>query len=127
MTNEELKQAAEVMLAAAEGKQIQVAGKESNLWVDCIYSPAWDWAENTYRIKPAKALRPWKPEEVPLGAQTRPKNNNVSRLSIVGVHSGGVLLGQDNGAYPFDSMLKRREHSIDGGITWKPCGVEVES
>lgn len=127
MTNKEIKQAAEVMLAAAEGKQIQVAGKESNLWVDCMYSPEWDWAENTYRIKPTKTLRPWKPEDVPLGAQTRIDEVPQERDMIVGVNSIGVLLANDSGAYPFKDLLELREYSTDGGITWSPCGVEVES
>ncbi len=127
MTNEEIKKAGEVMFAAANGKKIQVSPKDGVAWVDCRSEPAWDWSTCTYRIKPTKTLRPWKPEEVPLGAQTRAIRDRVTRLLIVGESIGGVWLAGEHAPYPFDGMLERREHSIDGGVTWKPCGVEVES
>ena len=128
MTNEELKQAAEVMLAAAEGAAIQVKNVSGLVWADTNPSDAgWNWNHFTYRIKPTKTLRPWKPEEVPLGAQTRIDEVPQERDMIVGVNSIGVLLANDSGSYPFKDLLELREYSIDGGVTWKPCGVEVES
>ncbi len=127
MTNEEIKKAGEVMIAAANGAHIETRSRDGNVWTDLWVQPKWDWAVFDYRIKPTKTLRPWKPEEVPLGAQTRLEEYPAERHMIVGVNSTGVLLAQDNAAYPFQDLFEIREHSIDGGITRKPCGVEVES
>ncbi len=118
MTNEEIKKAGEVMIAAAEGRVIQVKNVSGLVWADTNPSDAgWNWNHFTYRIKPTKTLRPWKPEEVPLGAQTRLEGYPDERHMIVGVNSLGVLIAQDNAAYPFKDLLELREYSIDGGIT----------
>ena len=76
---------------------------------------------------PAKKFRPWKPEEVPVGAQTKTKVCDSEIQMIVGRNLLGVLLAQDNGAYPFCDILELRLHSLDGGKTWLPCGVEVDA
>lgn len=74
---------------------------------------------------PAKKWRPWNPEEVPVGAQTKTKVCDSEIQMIVGRNLLGVLLAQDNGAYPFRDMLELRLHSLDNGKTWLPCGVGV--
>lgn len=49
MTNDELKAAAAVMLAAAEGKPIQLLVNAK--WLD-THSPSFNWQATDYRIKP---------------------------------------------------------------------------
>ena len=50
MTKENIKKAAEVMLAYTQGKDIQ--RQDSNgKWIDCSI-PMFDWASYNYRIKP---------------------------------------------------------------------------
>ena len=49
-TKEDIKRATEVMLAYAQGKNIQIQGPDGK-WVDCI-APMFDWAIYDYRIKP---------------------------------------------------------------------------
>ena len=59
MTSDELKEAAAVMLAAAEGKSIQWREREGpNKWVDCLVgsSPCWNWTRFSYRVKPEKKV-----------------------------------------------------------------------
>ena len=50
-----------VMLAYADGKQIQVSLKEG--WKD-IVDPEWNWSAYDYRVKPKPTYRPYKPEEL---------------------------------------------------------------
>lgn len=49
MTPEQLREAAAVMLAAADGEQVQLFIGSN--WVD-NYDPSWQWASCEYRIKP---------------------------------------------------------------------------
>lgn len=59
MTKEEIKKAAEVMLAYVEGKTIECKEfEESEEWVECKY-PLFNWAMNSYRIKPEPKYRPF--------------------------------------------------------------------
>ena len=58
-------------------------------------------------------LRPWKPEEVPLGAHMRCK-----------VREHRFLLTETWDNLIRKTWLDEYEHSTDGGKTWKPCGVE---
>lgn len=56
MTPTQLKEAAQVMLAAAEGKQVQYMPRSTGQWVPVGWaenrSPSWDWHTHDYRIKP---------------------------------------------------------------------------
>lgn len=61
-------------------------------------------------------LRPWKPDEVPLGAWMRDKQS-LRRYLII---SDGLEDGHAD-------WLSNYEHSTDGGKTWLPCGVLKES
>ena len=116
MTRKQAREAATVMLAWADGKEVesQLHGKIEWLPTD---SPQWDWAWNNYRIKPTAKLRPWTADEVPLGAWMRTQVDREYRWLIV-----------NSGHRPHRaSWLKSCEHSIDGGKTWFPCGVMEES
>lgn len=62
MTREEARKAAEVMLAYADGKEIEYL--YNGEWEDAL-NPTFDWYEEEYRIKPKqpkfdpKTLRYW--------------------------------------------------------------------
>ena len=62
MTREETRKAAEVMLAYADGKDLQICGQGSNEWVD-VTVPVFNWELNSYRIKPEPRYRPFKNAE----------------------------------------------------------------
>ncbi len=59
MTKDEARKAAEVMLAYADGKEVQV--RDQGGWGDCN-SPSfnWDGYSDNYRIKPEPHYRPFK-------------------------------------------------------------------
>ena len=107
-------EAIKVMQAYVEGKEVEVlfAGKWQTTNV-----PSWSWSETTYRIKPTATLRPWTADEVPLGAWIRFKK----------VIDDRSILAWTSTQRDRDIWLSEREHSIDGGVTWKPCGVVEEA
>lgn len=67
-------------------------------------------------------LRPWKLEEVPLGAWMREKTHGLPSL-IVAIRSTSVIRGHGD-TVTLDYALSHYEYSMDEGSTWKPCGVE---
>ena len=103
-------EAIKVMQAYVDGKEVEVlfAGKWQTTNI-----PSWSWSETTYRIKPTATLRPWTADEVPLGAWFRFKLTPCERFLIT-----CASLTID-----WKQWLEDREHSTDGGVTWKPCGV----
>jgi len=114
MNLEETIEAIRVMDAWVDGKSIECAERNNLKWGD-TFSPVWNWNVYTYRIKATSKLRPWTPDEVPLGAQMRnPLNPHyrwlVNQTEIEPVRAEWLSEGY--------------EHSTDNGVTWKPCGVE---
>jgi len=106
----------EVMEAYERGEQIECRSLMGDVW-SLLPTPLWDWQGCDYRVKPEPKLRPWKPEEVPLGAVVRDKKDGAKGL-IVAVSEEAIEIGQD-GYYDFDELLKYYvldDHS--------PCGVE---
>lgn len=59
MTRDEAKKAAEVMLAYADGKQVEIKCFDNKTW-NTDYTPTFDWLNNDYRIKPEPKYRPFK-------------------------------------------------------------------
>jgi hypothetical protein len=114
MTREQTLEAIRVMQAYVDGNEVEslYGGKWA---LACI--PRWDWDDTDYRIKPTAKLRPWTADEVPLGAWMRFKRNPQDRVLL-----GWVSVQSDR-----DLWLDEREHSTDGGVTWKPCGVVEEA
>jgi len=112
---EQTKEAIRIMQAYVDGKEVQyeVPNKE---WITTD-QPAWNFISYNYRIKPTAKLRPWTADEVPLGAWIRFKDKPQDRH----------LLGWVSGQADRDMWLDEREHSIDNGKTWLPCGVMEES
>ena len=62
MTREEARKAAEVMLAYADGKEIEWSDKGIDDW-RIAGTPTFDWVKNDYRIKPEPKYRPFKDAE----------------------------------------------------------------
>lgn len=114
MTREETIEAIKVMQAFVDGKEVQCLAHNKE-WITTD-QPAWNFPSYIYRIKPTSVLRPWTADEVPLGAVMRHKTD-VSYRSLIGSTSTESARSE---------WLKDREHSTDGGVTWKPCGVVEE-
>ena len=52
MNRDETRAAAQVMMAAADGKMIETRNRCSNQgWSDCVNYPTWDWVNTAYRVK----------------------------------------------------------------------------
>ena len=62
MTREEIKEAAKVMEAYDNGKEIQFLNEEDDKWIDTPI-PLFNWDKYTYRIKPEPKYRPFKSQE----------------------------------------------------------------
>ena len=112
--------------AAADGKTIQ--NNNGGEWVD-VTEPGFSMSPNSYRIKPSPTLRPWRPEEVPVGALLRPittssLNKDIELIIGVSTLEGNAVLytgfGYERTA---EVILRDKEHSLDQGKTWLPCGV----
>ena len=114
MNIEQTKEAIRIMQAFVDGKEVEslYGGKWA---LACI--PRWDWDDTDYRIKPTAKLLPWTADEVPLGAWIRYKR---------ALHDRSILAWTSNQA-DRDMWLDEREHSIDGGKNWLPCGVVEEA
>ena len=113
MNIEETKEAIRIMAAYVDGKEVE--HRYNGNWVS-NFSPSWDWLRCTYRIKPTTTLRPWTPDEVPLGAWMR----------SIGLYGRQIITHtaeEEDRAW----WLRASEHSTDGGVTWKPCGVVEEA
>lgn len=140
MTTKELRQ---VLDWADEGKLQTRSISTSSEWNDVNYNYNFNGQIGSgepfslYRRKPTEpTLRPWKPEEVPVGALIRYNKDNKTRCLITGItnknninhwamlvgnadlyHRGVVFL---NDAI---NSTSNYEHSLDHGKTWLPCGV----
>lgn len=118
--------------ALAEGKTIQFR-LDCEDWRDISSNNiGFVYQRDQYRIKPEKpTLRPWKPEEVPVGALIRHKEQpNCQSLILTKTNSNGIVfypMTDDRTAtdIAFKSLdcLAEFEHSLDHGKTWQPCGV----
>ena len=104
----------------ADGEEVQYStkqGKGSRVWTS-TNNPLWNWEHYDYRIKPTTTLRPWTADEVPLGAWMR--NKSVQ-------HDRWIIVHLQYSSRNREEWLDKYEHSIDGGLTWKPCGVVKEA
>jgi len=132
MTREEARKAAEVMLAYADGKVIEFICRKSYDKTSITNDPSFNWSKFCYIVKPEPKpkLRPWKPEEVPVGAWIKSKNDFAKKYNyfttIIGVTSRHIVTAEETIGEmfaTFEKELERSEYSVDKGKTWHPCGV----
>lgn len=116
--------------ADEEGKVIHYREKPDGYWYSSgkgnTSNLKWDFSTFDYRTEPETKYRPWKYEEVLVGASTRCIATKGDLLLIVGSRPGFAILGTDPLGYPLDTLFIQRECSIDLGKTWSPCGVKEE-
>lgn len=95
----------------------------SDEWAQSIHPPDTTGNPSRFRIKQPKQLRPWNPEEIPLGAWIRVKGFPDTYL-ITGIENGFIIwtTGVVRSSTP-TTFLRDYEHSTDQGKTWLPCGV----
>lgn len=126
MTREEAKQLLPVIQAWAEGKDVQHFSL-LHVWQDGGMSFDFSDCPDRYRIKPSPTLRPWRPEEVPIGACFRYKTAFAFVRHMIVSIGDSYLIYVENGGdtieIKFQECLELCEYSTDNGKTWLPCGV----
>jgi hypothetical protein len=120
MKREHAKELLPLIAAWADGKVIEYSSDGE--WFKLPQETTWSRTLEFYRIKPEPKLRAWKPDEVPVGALARWKEQTATRFLITACHSQNIYAGFDGLSY--DVVFRKIEHSTDHGKTWKPCGVE---
>ncbi len=87
------------------------------------------WCRLVPEDEPKPTLRPWKPEEVPVGALIRGSHHGVRVIMGYGKvdnSSNLYVLYWGHCEMTGDGLiicLQDREHSLDNGRTWHPCGI----
>jgi hypothetical protein len=124
MTDQQIDVNVDAYEAWLKGEPVEIKQfRFEDVWIQLGQSAAID-STTILRRKPAPKLRPWKPEEVPMGCVVRRKDNHGEWTTVAGCVGGDVMLGVLRWTESFDKCWETCEHSIDGGKTWKPCGVE---
>lgn len=125
MTKEEAKENAAILLAYAEGKEIQWRLSSTDIWLDYdLNELTFQFSSYFYRIKPIQPIyRPWKLEEVPVGGLFKSKDNTFKGILTGVLFDTYPLIYFVTGGHTLSSLLKDWEHSLDYGKTWQPCGV----
>lgn len=95
----------------------------SDEWAQSINPPNPTENPSRFRIKKPQQLRPWKPDEFPLGARLRLKDSQDQFLALACI--GGDIAWTDGALHRSgpNHLLSSFEHSTDNGKTWLPCGV----
>lgn len=111
-----------VLPAWREGRKIQVQVGNGMPWEDYrVGCPNFSCAN--WRVAPEPKLRPWRLEEVPVGAVLRTKTLN-SRWLLSGINNvGEIFIAEDDRWRTAEYLLHEYKHSLDNGKTWHPCGV----
>lgn len=131
MTREEARQAAEVMMAYAEGREVEYYDVIDECW-DSSGDLGFNWFDTKYRVKPETKYRPFKNKEEcwnemmkhqPFGWVVD-KFYNFYHIGVV--YSGkketyGVRFYKDDANYDYEYMLK--EYKFADGA---PFGVMEE-
>lgn len=96
----------------------------SDEWTTSSNPPHHDENPSRFRIKTPQKLRPWKPDELPLGAWIRTKGSSDVSIAIA-VRNGLLTWSDGKECYSVNPthLFNNFEHSTDQGKTWLPCGV----
>lgn len=126
MTKEKARKAAEVMLAYADGKEIELFSKYSNDWVK-VDDPNFEWDSTDYRIKPEPTYRPFKDKEEcwaeiqkhkPFGWVIRKDSNAHCYICIIFPEKAGFV-----GDYIYDYKYLYDNYTFSDGT---PFGIKEE-
>lgn len=133
----------EAALAWAQGKRVEACSPMNTIWrlvtpvgASVEKRPPGQYSTGVFTSDipflfrlapepPAKKWRPWKPEEVPVGALIRAIGLRWRSLIWAATATGQIECM--TGVLEPEYALLNHEHSLDNGKTWLPCGVEVEA
>lgn len=114
-----------IIEAASKGKIIQVQPHKNLIWYDLNKNAYFNFDSEYYRIKPESSYRPWKQEEVPIGAIIKFKDG--SKSMILGTTSNEILFISNSNSvqfYTLFSLLADAMYSLDNSKTWNICGIK---
>lgn len=122
MTSDELKAAAAVMLAAADGAQVEVKMKGGFAWRTLTQGESMpgDWQRFDYRIKPEPKYRPWTSKEVKAGTVIVDKRSGTEHLIMT--KEIGTVTVAGRGGTGFQYLLDN--YTLEDG---SPCGTLEEA
>ena len=134
MTKEEIREAAKVMEAYANGKKIQYLD-EYNKWIDAT-NPSFNWSNYIFRIKPEPKYRPFKTQEECWNEMLKHQpfgwvKDEYKYVHIVCVHKNEIEFSpdeDDNGTL-FTSTMDFTSVYEQGGYTFAdgtPFGIKEE-
>lgn len=117
--------------ALAEGKTIQLrppSPLSTSDWAD-LADTTWSQPVEQYRIKPPEPkLRAWTISTCPIGAIIRSSVlKDVHCLIVTASHKGITVVDNEAKFFPYASLIRSGEYSIDGGKTWSKCGIMEDS
>ena len=121
------KEIAAIMATYEPGQVWQFKTKGTEKWNDFVMrqaEPCWDWNSYDYRRKPEPKLRPWRTEEVPVGAL----HNWFGFVSVIlAAHDNKMFFLNRNGEVTYNYLdsgaVNIGKFSLDNGKTWHPCGA----
>lgn len=100
-------------------------------WYQAEEPPGIGEMPSYYRIRPEPKLRPWQPEEVPVGCLLKDDSIEYgsNSVSVLLCRRGAWIhyINHENAKFEsclLGEALRRFTHSTDHGKTWLPCGVE---
>ena len=136
MTTEEIRDAAKVMEAYANGKEVQCNDNRlgNGEWITTD-NPSFNWDKYTYRIKPEVKYRPFKTQEECWNEMLKhqPFGWAKSKKSERHFSIGSVLWDNDFNdvfvTFAFDGMLGRSSKSVFEDFTFDdgtPFGIKEE-
>lgn len=124
MTPAKAKALLPIITAFAEGKTVQVFCTDA--WTD-IADAGFHEKPERYRIKPEPTWRPWKADEIPVGAVVRDKFAHDTRSLLTGTwFNGAEYIPQGQGlSHPVTVFLDKCEWKWphEPETAWRPCGV----
>lgn len=123
MNRERAKELLPVIQAFAEGKEIVATYQDGS--TQHVQDPSFQ--DNVkYTFKPSPQYRPWTSDEVPLDAWI--KSPCTPKYFILSITKNGVRVADRDEfhIYPFSVLNDSGfTYSVDKGVTWLPCGVEI--
>ncbi len=129
MTPQQAKELLPIITAFSKGKLVEHKSKGQQ-YHTVIHNPDFTDSPEQYRIRQEPKLRPWKPEEVPVGAVVSSCFKRSNRYVITAMWAGQIHL---NGS-PCEHSNERPpllhqvvgptyHYTTDFGKTWLPCGI----
>lgn len=85
------------------------------------YAPNRDTSSDLVEEWKEPVLRPWKDDEIPLGAWYRVKGQTLRKYFGTAVVEGEISIGRT--VLEVKELMEYYEHTLDNGKSWHPCGT----